>query len=345
MFGFALDPPPHCYKASLQETNADGVMSAEGALDDPGIFGRALALAAQQRAELKATIKVAKRLAAEAAAGRSLDATERAAVDGLRAAKQRRRSLPAFDSTAPAPAAAVPCDLDLADEYLALAATHRPTLRCVVFHLRRMTFHPLRRFEMRETLENLSLGAAVTEKQRDSAIKDAALASCAALIRRLRDYSAGRLAFVPKAVTAAPTAEEAAAMSVKASGRVAEAAARAKRAAAGARASSDAGAAAAAATTAAAAVAACAAKRASFEQMQRKKAKRQGLPEDHFLKQGRTPPTVSVVASVRAMGETARMAFWREHHGQHCIMHHMSPSGVCEVSRAWGCGFLHEAAV
>ena len=35
--------------AALEQTRADGVMSAEGALDDPALFGRAVALAARRR--------------------------------------------------------------------------------------------------------------------------------------------------------------------------------------------------------------------------------------------------------------------------------------------------------
>jgi len=77
--------------------------------------------------------------------------------------------------------------------------------------------------------------------------------------------------------------------------------------------------------------------------MQRRKAKRKGLAEDHFLNLGRAPPTVDAVAQVQAMGTNERMAYWRDNYGQHCIMHHMD--GRCEVALTWGCGFLHEAAV
>lgn len=69
--------------------------------------------------------------------------------------------------------------------------------------------------------------------------------------------------------------------------------------------------------------------------MQRRKAQRKGLNEDHFLEIGRAPPTVADVARVRAMDTTERMAYWRGHYGQHCIMHHME--GKCEVALTWGC--------
>jgi hypothetical protein len=221
---------------------------------------------------------------------------------------------------------------DLADQYLALAETHRPTLECVLFHLRRICRDGLRQFELREDLE--SLGSSVSERARKQLITTASLSAARAIVKDLRDYAEGRRQFTPKTpVGAAPTAAEAAEAAAAAAAQVSAAAARAKAAAAAAATDNKAR---------AAAEAACAAKRKDFEQMQRRKAKRQGLPEDHFLNQGRAPPTTADVAKARAMAETDRMKFWRENFGQHCIMHHMS--GQCEVALAWGCGFLHEAA-
>ena len=56
----------------------------------------------------------------------------------------------------------------------------------------------------------------------------------------------------------------------------------------------------------------CVSKRKDFEQMQRRKAKRKGLADDHFLRVGRAPPTHAHVAQARAMSEEGRMAYWRK---------------------------------
>lgn len=261
--------------ASLELTGADGVMSAEGALDDPAIFGRAVALARSRSRELKAAAKAAKRLRAS---GRALNAEEQAAVAARREMKRKRRDIPIFDVPDEAVRAA-PSALDLADEYLKLAAQHPPKLKTVVFHLRRMARDPLRQFAMRERLESLSLGAHVSERARESAITPAALTSAGELLCELRDYAEGRRAFVPAeggAQAAAPAPEAAAAQAARAAGRVAEAAARAKRAAA--------------ATQTDDAAAACAAKRANFVQMQRKKARRQGQEPTPHLPNSLTQP-------------------------------------------------------
>lgn len=228
-----------------------------------------------------------------------------------------------------------PTPHDLAEQYLALAEVHPPTLECVLFHLRRMCRDALRQFELRNTLE--ALGSSVSERIRKQPITIASLKAARAIVADLRDFAEGRRHFTPSSDVgsgASATASESAETAAAAAAQVAAAAARAKAAAAAAVTDSKAR---------AAAAAACAAKRRDFEQMQRRKAKRQGLPEDHFLNQGRAPPTTADVARAREMNETDRMKFWRENFGQHCIMHHMS--GQCEVALAWGCGFLHEAAV
>lgn len=327
--------------ASLEETGADGVMSAEGALDDPAIFARAVALAQQRRLQLKCTVREAKQLRADVAEGRALDATEQQKLDGLKAAGKQLRGLPIFDiHSESVPAESLPSGpCDLAEQYLALARTHRPTLKCVVFHLRRLCRKGLMQFELREPLEELSSG--VPESVREQPISATSLKLASALIRKLRDFTEGRATLpTPAAATsdstaAASSAAAAAAMAAATAVTAAAARARAVKAAAAGAGPED--------ETLSAAAAACAQKRRAFEQMQRRKAIRKGLPEDHFLNVGRAPPTVADVAGVRAMGGNERMVYWREHYGQHCIMHHMD--GRCEVALTWGCGFLHEVAV
>ena len=81
--------------ASLRETGADGVMSAEAALDDAALFGRA-AEAARRRRRLRRQARAAKELRAARRGGRTLSADERRAVAAGKAARAELRAMPAF---------------------------------------------------------------------------------------------------------------------------------------------------------------------------------------------------------------------------------------------------------
>jgi hypothetical protein len=87
---------------SLELTGCDGVMSAEGALDDPAIFGRARTLAHKEHAALKKAVATATALRLEQRSGvRQLSDDERAIVKGRKAAKQRMVTLRAFKQPPP----------------------------------------------------------------------------------------------------------------------------------------------------------------------------------------------------------------------------------------------------
>lgn len=80
--------------------------------------------------------------------------------------------------------------------------------------------------------------------------------------------------------------------------------------------------------------------RKRFEERLVRKAKRAGLPEDHFLKQGASPPTASEVQAMKAMPKEAAFAQWKSKHGQHCWAFHLE--GGCARERT--CAFLHADA-
>ena len=70
-----------------------------------------------------------------------------------------------------------------------------------------------------------------------------------------------------------------------------------------------------------------------------RKARREGMPDSHFLEIGAKPPTAADLLLVGALqAEDERIPWWRERFGQHCYSHHMGAHG-CERDRA--CAFLH----
>ena len=102
---------------ALQLTAADGVMSAEGALDDPAIFAKAIEHVEVERARLTEVVKEARALKADKREhGRKLTAEEKAKVKERKAAKRFLAQLPelrrppplssAVPMPAPMPAAA-----------------------------------------------------------------------------------------------------------------------------------------------------------------------------------------------------------------------------------------------
>ena len=79
---------------SLQITGADGAMTAEGALDDPAIFAKAVAHVDAERVRLKAEVKQGKALkVAKRDEGRKLTKEENAALRSRKEAKARLKQL------------------------------------------------------------------------------------------------------------------------------------------------------------------------------------------------------------------------------------------------------------
>jgi len=297
--------------ANLAMTGADGIMSAEGLLDDPGLFGRATAQAYKERRRLTKKLREAERLEA-ARATRALSEDEQAKAQATAATRAALDALPSLNDALSPPAApiaaaaavtmpggtiSVPGRLRLALEYLDLVdecdarqavcgswGCPAPPLpiACVIFHTRRMCRELLPKYQALAPL----LGAKSTPEVR-------------AILQRCQAYEEGRETFVADAGAAR---------------REQEAAERRRREMA---------------------------KRGEFERRMRRKAAREGKPADHFLKHGLEPPTRTDVGTVRALGTTERLVWWKERFGQHCLAFHLD--GACGRER--GCAFLHlEAA-
>ena len=134
--------------ASLRETGADGVMSAEAALDDAA-FGRAAEAARRRRRRPRRRARAAE--GPRGAARRPHAQRRRAPRDPAgKAARAELRAMPAFAKRGGAATSGATAPLDLADQYLALAAAHPPPagITCVTFHLRRLCRDLLTQYEL-----------------------------------------------------------------------------------------------------------------------------------------------------------------------------------------------------
>ena len=269
--------------ASLKLTGADGVMSAEGMLDEPSLFFGAADGVWRERRRLKKKLKEAKALQQDAAAGRALSAAEQATAAGLAPARAALRALPPIDGCVAALAeaakegggaagalaarrAAAADRLGLALEYLSLveATPEAAPLPTVIFHLRRMC---------RARLEQYQLLASLVGAQ--------SVAAARRIVEKCARYASGDEKFVFDEAAAKREAE-------------AEARRKVERR-----------------------------KRQEYEARMTRKAKREGKPVDTYLREGLAPPSAADVAAAKAMEGRPRMEWWRARFGQHCLTFHM----------------------
>jgi len=83
-------------------------------------------------------------------------------------------------------------------------------------------------------------------------------------------------------------------------------------------------------------------KRKAFEARMVRKAKREGLADlNHYLRIGAEIPTVDVVKRLKSYSKEECLAAWKKDHSQHCMSFHLDEGG-CKRDRA--CAFLHVEA-
>ena len=215
--------------------------------------------------------------------------------------------MPAFAKRGGAATSGATAPLDLADQYLALAAAHPPPagITCVTFHLRRLCRDLLTQYELLTPLL-----AATT------------LAGAARGVARCRELADGRATFVAGGppFVAEPPEEKAlhAALArhpglTPAEGRRRRARRRRRRARG----------------------------RASFEERMVKRARAEGLADDQtYVRAGLTPPSSADVAAARAMGAAEQRTWWAARFGRHCREAHIDGRCPWELDPR-GCGYLH----
>ena len=284
-------------------------MSAEAALDDAALFGRAARRRGRRRRRLRRR-RTRRRSSARRGGGRTLSADERRAVAAGKAARAELRAMPAFAKRGGAatsrrdgaarPRRPVPCARGGAP------AARRHHL--VTFHLRRLCRDLLTQYELLTPLlaaTTLAGAARVVARCRSSPTAARPLWPAG---RRLWPSRRRRRRCTPRSLATGLTPAEA------------EAAARAAAAAASAR------------------------KRTSFEERMVKRARAEGLADDQtYVRAGLTPPSAADVAAARAMGAAEQRTWWAARFGRHCREAHIDGRCPWELDPR-GCGYLPRAS-
>lgn len=83
-------------------------------------------------------------------------------------------------------------------------------------------------------------------------------------------------------------------------------------------------------------------KRKAYEARMIRKAKREGLADlEHYLRIGAEVPTKEVINKLKSLPRDEALAMWKKNHSQHCMSYHLDAGG-CKRDRA--CAFLHVEA-
>jgi tRNA-dihydrouridine synthase 1 len=82
-------------------------------------------------------------------------------------------------------------------------------------------------------------------------------------------------------------------------------------------------------------------KRKAFEARMVRKAKREGKDLEHYLRIGAEVPTLSTIQKLKSLQRDEQLRLWKQDHSQHCMAFHLDPEG-CKRDRA--CAFLHTDA-
>jgi len=82
-------------------------------------------------------------------------------------------------------------------------------------------------------------------------------------------------------------------------------------------------------------------KRKRYEGRMTRKAKREGLDPEHYLRMGAEVPSVEIIKQLKKLPKDERLEIWKKNHSQHCLSYHLEEGG-CKRDRS--CAFLHSEA-
>lgn len=83
-------------------------------------------------------------------------------------------------------------------------------------------------------------------------------------------------------------------------------------------------------------------KRKAYEARMIRKAKREGMTDhEHYLRIGAEVPSKEIISQLKLLSKDDALAIWKKNHSQHCMSYHLDAAG-CKRDRA--CAFLHSEA-